>query len=249
MFSFYNYHVTGRSALIYYALAWFVFSVHFFIPKKHVYVVGLAFFASLIWLGNTRASEELLCDIPYTRELRYFFVIPLIGLIFLFPEHMAYSLIVLPASLAISGIYLLLTKNESLRMMGILEIVFAIIAFLRGYYFTNRYIGFATAAVAVVLAYVSLKTFLDSCFFGEFKFSDVKVELRDGIIMIPSVPDNILEGALVFSRMKRDLPNWFWITKLSGERTISPTNLARMMDTAVKFMKSSSEIGKNPSSL
>jgi len=62
--------------------------------------------------------------------------------------------------------------------------------------------------------------------------------------MIPSVPDNILEGALVFSRMKRDLPNWFWITKLSGERTISPTNLARMMDTAVKFMKSSSEIGK-----
>lgn len=96
------------------------------------------------------------------------------------------------------------------------------------------------AVVAVVLAYVSLKTFLDSCFFGEFEFSDVGEELKDGVIMMPSVPDNILEGTLVFSRVKKDLPNWFWITKLSGERTISPTNLARMIDIAVKFMKSSS---------
>lgn len=242
---FYNYHVTGRKALAYYALAWFSLSVHFFVPEKSVYIVGLAFFAFLVWLGNLRASEELLCNISYVRELRYFSAVPLAGLIFLFPEHMTYSMVVLAGSVAFSGIYLLLTRNESLRLMGILEMAFAVIVFLRGYYFTNQYIGLVTAVFAVVLAYVSIKTFLDSSFIGEFEFSDVKPELKHGLTMMPSVPDDILEGALVFSRVRKDRSNWFWITKLSEERAISPTNLARMLDMAVKFMKSASDLGKN----
>ncbi|NJE61860.1 DUF835 domain-containing protein [Thermococcus sp. 21S7] len=241
---FYNYHLTGRKALVYYALAWFSLSIHFFIPRKSIYAVGLAFFAFLIWLGNIRASEELLCATKYSRELRYFSAVPLAGLIFLFPENLTASFAVLSASIMFSGVYLVSTGNRDLRLMGLLEGIFAVTSFLRGYYFSSQYIALVEALLAFLLAYVSIKTFLDSSFIGEFEVMDVKTELKSGLRMMGSVPPEVLEGALVFSRQKRDLPNWFWVTKVSDEG-ISPTNLPKILDITVKFMKKASERGKH----
>jgi hypothetical protein len=242
---FYNYHLTGRKALVYYALAWFSLSIHFFVPGESVYAVGLAFFAFLIWLGNIRASDELLWPLRYSRELRYFSVIPIAGLIFLFPEHSIASFAVLSASVMFSGIYLILTGNGDLRLMGLLEILFAATSFLRGYYFSNSYVGLVEALLAFVLSYVSIKTFLDSSFIGEFEVMDVKTELKPGVVMLGSVSEDIFEGALVFSRQNREFPNWFWITKVS-DGGISPTNLPKILDIAVKFMKRANEHGKRP---
>lgn len=131
-------------------------------------------------------------------------------------------------------------------MLAILEVVFAVALFLGGgYFFAREYVRLTTALFALFLAYVSIKAFLDSSFIGEFEPSEVKLELNGGLTRMPSVPDDVLDGALVFSRTREERPNWFWITKLSGERTISPTNLAKMLDTAVKFMKRAADAGKN----
>ncbi|HDZ35454.1 MAG TPA: DUF835 domain-containing protein [Thermococcus sp.] len=242
---FYNYHLTGRKALAYYALAWFGLSVHFFVPRESVYVVGLAVFAFFVWLGNIRTSEELLCPIRYSKELRYFSVIPIAGLLFLFPEHSAASSAVLSVSIILAGIYLLLTGNSDLRLMGFLEVLFAVVSFFRGYYFSNPYISSIEALFAFALAYVSIKTFLDSSFIGEFEMVEVRTELKPGIVMFSSVPEDILEGALVFSREKKDVSNWFWITTVAGEG-ISPTNLSKMLDIAIRFMEKAKEHGKRP---
>lgn len=243
---FYNYHLTGRKALFCYALAWVSLSVPFFIPRESVYMTGLAIFAFLIWLGNIKASDEFLCPVEYSRELRYFSVVPIAGLLFLFPEHLLASLAVLAISVMFAGTYLILTENSDLRLMGFLEVLFAVVSFFRGYYFSDSYLRLVEALFAFVLAYVSIKTFLDSSFIGEFgEMRDVKTKLKPGVVMLNPVPEDILEGALVFSRKKAEAPNWFWITTVSG-RGISPTNLPKMLDIAVKFMKMANEHGKRP---
>ncbi len=216
---FYNYYLTGgRKALIYYALAWLSLSVPFFVRGgEAIYIVGLAFFASLLWLGNIRASDELLLSIPYAHELRYFAVVPLAAVLFLFPEHVLYSLIVLAGCVAFSGAFLLFANNESLPVAGdsgggLCRGPFP----WGGYFFAREYVRLTTALFALFLAYVSIKAFLDSSFIGEFEPSEVKLELNGGLTRMPSVPDDVLDGALVFSRTREERPNWFWITKLSG---------------------------------
>ncbi|AIU69284.1 hypothetical protein TEU_02405 [Thermococcus eurythermalis] len=243
---FYNYHLTGRKALFYYALAWVSLSVPFFVPRESVYMTGLAVFAFLIWLGNIKASDELLCSIKYSRELRYFSVVPIAGLLFLFPKHLLASLAVLSISVMFAGTYLILTGNSDFKLMGSLEVLFGVVSFFRGYYFSNLPLSLVEAVLAFVLAYVSIKAFLDSSFIGEFgEMRDVKTKLKPGVVMLNPVPEDILEGALVFSRKKNEAPNWFWITTVSSEG-IAPTNLPKMLDIAVKFMKMASEHGKHP---
>jgi hypothetical protein len=241
---FYNYHLTGRTALVYYALAWFSLSVPFFVPRDSIYVVGLAFFAALIWLGNLRASEDLLSPVPYSRELRYFSLLPIAAVIFLFPENTIWALAVLATSIAVSALFLLLTGIRIFRLMSVLEILFALASFFGGYYFFNPYFQLLVAFLAVFIAYVSIRAFLDSSFIGEFELSDVEVGLKPGLFMMSSISEDLFRGALVFSRRRGDAPNWFWVTKISGERSISPTNLPKMLDIAVKFMKNASEGGK-----
>ena len=243
---FYRYHFTSRRSMAYYSLALFALAVPFFVKDAGVYFASLAFSAAFLWLANIEAADELFKPLPNAREFRYLALVPLAGLIFLFPERPLASLLVLAGSIAGAGIYIVLAKSDDLRIVGFAEVLFSIVAAIWGFAFSSVPAELAAAVGAVLMAYAILRAFMSASFFEDFEFLDSGPDVKEGLLIMPSVPEEVLEGALVFSRSRGDGPNRFWITKVSDERAISPTNLAKMLDMAVKFMARAGEKGVRP---
>ncbi|WP_297417703.1 DUF835 domain-containing protein [Thermococcus sp.] len=243
---FYRYHFTNRRSLAYYSLALFALAVPFFVRDASVYSASLAFSAAFLWLANIEAADELFKPLPNAREFRYLALVPLAGLIFLFPGHPTVTLFILVGSIAGAGFYLMFVKSNDLRRVGLTELIFSSTATVWGFLFSSVYAELSAALGAFLMAYVVLDVFMGASLFEDFEFTDSRLDVKTGLLMMSSVPEGVLDGALVFSRSRGDGPNRFWITKVSGERSVSPTNLARMLDMAVKFMARAEEKGVRP---
>ncbi len=243
---FYRYHFTNRRSLVYYSLALFALAVPFFVRDAGVYSASLAFSAAFLWLANIEAADELFKPLPNSKEFRYLALVPLAGLIFLFPGHPTVTLFILVGSIAGAGFYLMFVKSNDLRRVGLTELIFSITATVWGFLFSSVYAELAATLGAFLMACVVLDVFMGASLFEDFEFTDSRLDVKTGLLMMPSVPEGVLDGALVFSRSRGDGSNRFWITKVSGERSVSPTNLARMLDMAVKFMARAEEKDVRP---
>ncbi|WP_457742532.1 DUF835 domain-containing protein [Thermococcus sp.] len=244
---FYNYHVTGRKALLYYSLAWLSLAVPVFSGNDTVYVVGLAFFSSLLWAGNVTALGELFFESETERGFKYLSIVPILLVFLLYPERKTllfflFGLWVLSSALLLGFFY------RNFLSLSILEGIFGVIVVVSGF---GSYLRAPLVPVLVALAaaFESIRLFLRSSFVGDFSIGsiqDVSLELKPGLVMVPALPPEVLSSALVFSRKPSSDPNWFWVTSVEGERSVSPTNLPKILDMAVKFMREAQEAGKKP---
>ena len=244
---FYNYHVTGRKALLYYSLAWLSLAVPVFSGEKAVHVVGLAFFSSLLWAGNVTALGELFLEGETERGLKYLSILPVLFAFLLYPDHEA-LLFLFFGLWILSSALLLGFFSRNFFSLSIVEGIFGAVVMVSGLVPYFR-VHLVPALIALVAAFESLRLFLRSSFVGDFSIGsiqDVSLELRPGLVMVPTIPKEVLPSALVFSREPSSDPNWFWVTSVEGERSISPTNLPKILDMAVKFMKEAQEAGKKP---
>ncbi|WP_297469065.1 DUF835 domain-containing protein [Thermococcus sp.] len=245
---FYNHHITGRKALLYYSLAWLSLSIPVFSSDRAVHIVGLAFFSAFLWAGNVEAIRELTLDNETARSLVYLSIVPVLIVFLFYPEHETSSYALLGLWIVLSAVLLGFYGGRTLLPMSILQGFLGIVVVLSGLvpFFRLRIVP---AFLGVVLAFESVRTFLRTSFVGDFSIGSIKdvgLDEKPGLFLVSSLPENVLSSALVFSRTPRDSPNWFWITNVRDERAISPTNLPKILDMAVKFMKEAKSAGKKP---
>ncbi|NJE54388.1 DUF835 domain-containing protein [Thermococcus sp. 21S9] len=245
---FYNYHLTGRKALLYYSLAWLSLAVPVFSADRGVYIVGLAFFSAFLWAGNVEAIDELTLNDETARSLLYLSILPVLMVFLFYPEHETSTSVLLGLWIVLSAVLLAMYGGRVLTPMAVLQGFLGVVVALSGLipFFRLRLVP---AFIGVVLAFESIRTFLRTSFVGDFSIcsiKDVSLDEKPGLFMVQSLPEDVLSSALVFSRVPRDVPNWFWITTVHDERAISPTNLPKILDMAVKFMKEAEEAGKKP---
>jgi len=245
---FYNHHLTGRKALLYYSLAWLSLSVPVFSSDRAVHIVGLAFFSAFLWAGNIEAIRELTLDNETARSLVYLSIVPVLFVFLTYPEHGTYAYLLIGLWIVLSGVFLGFYGQRRFLVMSVLQGVFGSIVFL-ALFVNSQNIRYVHAFVGVSLAFESVRVFMRSSFVGDFSIGsleDSNLDEKPGLFLVSSLPENVLPSALVFSRTPRDSPNWFWITNIRDERAISPTNLPKILDMAVKFMKEAKSAGKKP---
>ena len=245
---FYNHHLTGRKALLCYSLAWLSLAVPVFSSDMGVYIVGLAFFSAFLWAGNVEAIDELALNNETARSLLYLSILPVLIVFLFYPEHETSAYILLGLWIVLSAVLLGFYGGRTLLPMSVLQAFLGVVVALSGLipFFRLRIVP---AFLGVVLAFESVRTFLRTSFVGDFSIGSIKdvgLDEKPGLFLVPSVPEDVLSSALVFSRSPRNAPNWFWITTVHDERTISPTNLPKILDMAVKFMREAGEAGKKP---
>ncbi|WP_456421516.1 DUF835 domain-containing protein [Thermococcus sp.] len=243
---FYTYHVTGRKASLYYSLAWLSLAVPVFSPDRGVHIVGLAFFSAFLWASNVEAINELSLTGETVRSLLYLSILPVLIVFLLYPEYEALAYVLLGLWIVLSSILLGFYGGSGLRLMSILQGFFGIFVILYG---VGGFPGLLPVLLAVILAFESVRTLLGASFLGDFSIGsikDVSIDEKPGLSMVPSVPEEVLSSALVFSRVPKNAPNWFWITNVRGERVVSPRNLPKILDMAVKFMREAKDAGKRP---
>ncbi|WP_099209416.1 DUF835 domain-containing protein [Thermococcus henrietii] len=245
---FYNYHLTGRKALLYYSLAWLSLAVPMFSLDKAVYAVGLASFSTFLWAGNVMAIEELSMEDETRRDLLYLSILPILFVILLYPGHETSTFLLLGLWICASSVVLGSFGGRDFLPMAFLQGILGVVVAASAFVPFLRF-HLIPAVIAVFMAFESVRTFLRTSFIGDFSIGSIKdvgLDERPGLLLVPSVPENVLSSALVFSRVPRDCPNWFWITTVHDERAISPTNLPKILDMAVKFMREAGEAGKKP---
>jgi len=245
---FYNYHITGRRALLHYSLAWLSLAVPMFSSDKAVYVVGLASFSTFLWAGNVMALEELSIDDETRRSLLYLAILPLLFVLLIYPEHETSTFLLLGMWILASSVVLGSFGGRNFLPMAFLQGIMGVVVAASSFVPFLRF-RLIPAVIAVFMAFESVRAFLRTSFVGDFSIGllkDVGLEESPGLFLVPSVRCDVLSSALVFSRVPRSHPNWFWITTVHDERTISPTNLPKILDMAVKFMREAQEAGKKP---
>lgn len=243
---FYSYYTTGRKSLLYYSFGWLTLSIHHLRPAEGVYNISIAFFAFFLWLGNIKMGEELLKSVPYHRELKLFSFLPIAALLFLTPLHEIGALSMIAASIVIASIFLIMSREGQLVQIGLLEGVFGIMGGIVGVLGESGMLHALSSMVALIAAYLSTRHLLATAFKGSFEVENAPSDFPTGMVVLPTIARDILMHALVFSRQRGSGPNWFWITKATEENAVSPTNLPKILDISLKFMKHASDEGKRP---
>ncbi len=243
---FYSYYTTERKSLLYYSFGWLTLAIHHLRPADEVYKISIAFFAFFLWLGNIKMGEELLKPVPYHLELKFFSFLPIAALLFLTPAHEVGALSLIAASIVIASAFLIMSREGQLVQIGLLEGIFGVMAGIVGILGEPRTLHVLSSLVALLAAYVSTRHLIGTTFKGSFEVENAPPDFPTGMVVLPTISRDILRHALVFSRRRDNGPNWFWITKATEENAVSPTNLPKILDIALKFMRRASDEGKRP---
>ncbi|AEC51018.1 hypothetical protein PNA2_0100 [Pyrococcus sp. NA2] len=222
---FYHYYVYDFEPLLYYALSFLAFGIGVMI--KGAYLASLAFFSSTYLIATVRSLND-----QKMRILVYVSPVPLATYIF-FIHNEVLVLLTISATLILSG--LLLTLKRNLRIIGYLTIIASILIILGNYVSLMLYM---LSPFMVGLGYLLITTFNIDLIRVPVDIRE-RFELKPGVMFLPTSPKEILDVALVFSKNPGKGKRWFWITKVKEEKsnTIEPTNLPKILDLAIRYMK------------
>ncbi len=245
---FYYYHITRRNSLMYYSIAWLLLGVHYLLGNDFISLFALIVFSSFLWIGNIKILEENLTSPKYSHELKYLAVFPVLIYLYIFPK-ISFEMFILSGIIIIFvSLSLIIWGNSALKKIGLIQMIFGFFTLL---YFWYSKIYYLQAISALILAYLNIKTILDITLVNKTPLS-VNTDLgnisnvKPGIFIVKKVPKIFLDKGLVFSRNNSQRKGWFWITKLNAPNAISPTNLPKMLDIIIKYMKSAKENENHP---
>ncbi|AEH24444.1 DUF835 domain-containing protein [Pyrococcus yayanosii] len=235
---FYEHHLSSRTSVLYYSLAFLSLGIANLLPNT-TFLSGFAVFSAFFWLGTVTLSEELMGRLPYSKELKYVAATPLAALLFFSPINTLLSAIIIAIPLLLSSAILWDLKYRELRLTSLVLLIWTILAVAFPF---SEELYIPQGILSIVLAYLIISATAHTSFLGTFSKKvpeEVSRELKPGVIFMEAVPKEILKNALVFSRRPGEDETWFWMTKVrtEGKKTIEPTNLPKMLDMAVKFMK------------
>ncbi|WP_167886414.1 MULTISPECIES: DUF835 domain-containing protein [unclassified Thermococcus] len=145
------------------------------------------------------------------------------------------------------SVLLLIYGNTTLKKIGAVQALFGLFTLIYLWHSIIFYLQFITA---LALAYLSIKTILDITLVEKVSLatniSNESFDIKPGVFISEKIPEIFIESGLVFSRNNSRREGWFWITKLNAPNAIYPTNLPKMLDIIVKYMKNAKEEGRHP---
>ena len=237
--SFYAYNKTDRKSFLAISLAWISIAIYYLFISKHMFIVAISVFSGLIWISSLELLKEDLIEIPQERGLKYFFLIP-IAVVLYKPEMVA--ILVSSVVLLLSGAILYMKGSKRLKPLGLSKMFLGFVVLLKAFEATY-------GDILLIISFLTLTMFefdhlLNTAYFGDIEVAGKEVILNEGINITRIFPKELEDAALVFSRDRKNKPNWFWISKLDEKGVIHPTNLPKMLDIAIKYMKKAKEENK-----
>ncbi len=259
--------VKHRKTSLPWGLAWIAYAYAIAGDISGNYIIGamsVAIFASLIFYGTTRliGAEFYIGKVSrIIALLPMFFVILLVSGALMLPRNL--NLLIMGVSHAVSGLFMILSGflllelreiyGKKAKNLGITLIIYGIHQV--DYLALRNEQGFATVGfvLGLILTVVSALLMIQFVLVTPFgpKSARVHEKIQKGVLILR------LESIEGYMDLLRDYPvlafvrtistpnKWttFKLSNVPGKLTIEPTNLPRILETAVEYMKRAREDG------